>query len=285
MHPQIDAARCTACGLCASDCIYDAIRVREDAAEAVPGSRCSECGHCVAICPTGAVSLPHLGEAPRIGERPTPAQLAALMKGRRSTRWFRDEPLPRETIDELLETAAHAPSGCNARPVSVTVVVDPFVRRQIEDQVQRLAKPAARLLAAPGLLTALKHAPFLEARRMADPDLVSSMQMLKSNKTLTRPWVTMNAPALLLFHADPTRPTPGEDCVIAADHVSLLAEAMGLGSCWNGVLADFCGRLPHLRRRLGLPAGDRVFAALSLGRPALRFTHEAPRRALPVHYV
>jgi nitroreductase len=51
--------------------------------------------------------------------------LDALWKKRSSTRAFRPEPIPRETLLEMFEAAQHAPSWCNVQPWHVVVTEPP----------------------------------------------------------------------------------------------------------------------------------------------------------------
>ena len=44
------------------------------------------------------------------------------MAGRRSTRAFRPDPVPRETVERILALAARAPSGSNIQPWKVHVL-------------------------------------------------------------------------------------------------------------------------------------------------------------------
>ena len=44
------------------------------------------------------------------------------IKSRRSTRQFKDTPVSKEIIDEILDCGMHAPSGCNTQPWSFIVV-------------------------------------------------------------------------------------------------------------------------------------------------------------------
>ena len=50
--------------------------------------------------------------------------LRQLSRARRSVRWFRDEPVPRELIDRSLEVAAQAPSSCNRQPFRYQIFDD-----------------------------------------------------------------------------------------------------------------------------------------------------------------
>ena len=48
----------------------------------------------------------------------------AILK-RRSIRKFKDTPVPKELVNELLEAACAAPSACNRKPYSIYVVTNP----------------------------------------------------------------------------------------------------------------------------------------------------------------
>jgi MinD superfamily P-loop ATPase len=53
---RIDSSLCTACGLCAQHCRFDALIEDGDAFRVEPG-RCEGCGQCVDVCPESAASL------------------------------------------------------------------------------------------------------------------------------------------------------------------------------------------------------------------------------------
>ncbi len=60
---RIDGGMCTGCGLCASLCRYEAVRI-EGGAFSVDPLRCEGCKVCVALCPEGAIHFPekHCGQ-------------------------------------------------------------------------------------------------------------------------------------------------------------------------------------------------------------------------------
>lgn len=55
---------------------------------------------------------------------PSDQQVAALMRGRRSVRAYKPEPLSPQTIAELLATTTNAPTGKNKRQCLFTVIED-----------------------------------------------------------------------------------------------------------------------------------------------------------------
>jgi nitroreductase len=55
----------------------------------------------------------------------------ALLKGRRSIRRYRPDPVPEEMIEQLLEAGRWAPSASNRQPWAFIVVQDEAVRREV----------------------------------------------------------------------------------------------------------------------------------------------------------
>lgn len=53
------------------------------------------------------------------------------MERRRSVRFFSDEPVPRDLIEEAIRTASTAPSGAHRQPWRFVVVGDPGIKRKI----------------------------------------------------------------------------------------------------------------------------------------------------------
>jgi UDP-glucose 4-epimerase len=53
---RIDPDKCTGCGLCFKNCIYDGLRMKKDKA-VIKQSNCMGCGRCERTCPNKAVSV------------------------------------------------------------------------------------------------------------------------------------------------------------------------------------------------------------------------------------
>jgi len=61
----------------------------------------------------------------------SPESLLALLKGRRSIRRYRPDPVPQEMVMQLLEAGRWAPSASNRQPWDFIVVEDEAVRRRV----------------------------------------------------------------------------------------------------------------------------------------------------------
>ena len=97
----IDHQKCTRDGLCAADCPMSIITMNDHGPEPVAGAEqmCINCGHCTAVCPHGALTLHTmpLEHCPPLqaGWQLQPEQVEQFLKGRRSVRSYKSEPVPR----------------------------------------------------------------------------------------------------------------------------------------------------------------------------------------------
>ncbi|MBP1701032.1 MAG: nitroreductase family protein [Chloroflexi bacterium] len=90
------------------------------------------------------------------------------MQTRRSVRQFSDRAVPREIIEECLQTAGSAPSGANLQPWHFVVISDSAVKRQIRLAAEQEEHEFYTRRAPPEWMAALaplgtdEHKPFLE---------------------------------------------------------------------------------------------------------------------------
>lgn len=137
---QVAENLCIGCGECAADCPFGLIEMRDDLPVLTKEKEagCIQCQHCLAVCSTGALSV--LGHNPAdslplTGGEVAAPQLALLMKGRRSVRRYKKEPVSQEEIDFLLDAVGYAPTGVNSRQVLLTVIDDPQVMDRLRAKI------------------------------------------------------------------------------------------------------------------------------------------------------
>ena len=266
----VDATKCGLCGRCVEACPAGLVGLTPGSPGPIPIDRgdgaCFDCGHCVAACPTGAFA--HRNASPEaclpIPENAaiTAEQVGRLMRGRRSIRNFTGETVDRETMEELLDIARYAPSGCNAQPVHWLVLHDTSqVRRVSELTVAGLRQIAAREPAS-ALSEVLRR---LVSRWDEGIDVVAR-----------------GAPHLILAYAPKDDPLAPSACVIAQTYLELAADAYGFGTCRMGLIDMTANAWPPLRQFLSLPADHVVWASMAIGRPAFPYVRIPPRKPLRI---
>ena len=268
---RVDEERCIQCGECVLDCPGGVIVMDGGCPRVVNEAGCIRCQHCLAVCPTAAVSV--LGKDPDQSlalkdYRPDAAGLATLIKGRRTVRRYRDQDLSPALIDELLDTACHAPTGVNANAVLFTVVKERAVLHRLrEELITRLAalKAADRLPAG------------MAARYLGW--VVTAWQQ-EGKDVLFR-----GAPHLLITSAPADAPCPTQDNIIALTTFQLVAHARGLGTVWDGICMMALAACPELVPKLGIPATHTLGYAMAFGEPAVTYHRTVQRGPAQVNVV
>ena len=261
---------CTRCGHCATVCPLRIIQLPEGG---LPprftddgAGRCIACGHCEAVCPTAALSLdnPRLdpSASPPPGGALAPGDLDAYLRMRRSVRHFRPDPVPRETIEALLDVARYAPTGSNRQGVKWLVIHDTA-------EVRRLTGLAV------DWFRAQQESDSPLSRHFNIPAMIRSWR--RGNDPICR-----NAPHLVIPYTDRQHPTADVDAIIAAAHLDLAAPAHGVGTCWCGFFQMAAEAWEPLQRALELPEGHRPGYTILLGYPAASFRRPPRRNRLHV---
>lgn len=245
---QIDKGKCKRDGICAAVCPAEVIRFDGEKfpVEGAGAERgCIACGHCVAACPTEALSNSRVtGCLPFEKNLKTDVKaLEQFLKMRRSVREFKPTPVPRETLEQVIDTARWAPSAGNSQPVRWLVVEDPEVMEK---------------------LSGLVAGAFRTSREIYFKRLVDAWDQ-------GRDIILFNAPHLIVAHAPPLNLFSPVNCVIALTYLELAAKANGLGTCWAGFFVSASAYEKGIAECLGLPQEHTIFGAVMIGYPKFHY--------------
>ncbi|NDV28103.1 nitroreductase family protein [Desulfovibrio sp. JC010] len=270
---KVNEELCIRCGKCITDCPPMCISMQEGDFPVIQDEgKCMRCQHCLAICPTGAISI--MGAAPSDSielqyELPTAHSMEALIKGRRSIRKYKKKALDDKTITKLLETAFHAPTGVNAQGVFFTATATAEATEELRKEIY--TKLDAML-----------------AKGGYDEKDLRYIYMNMANKAFKEhdmDIILRGAPHILIASAPKTVPLPKEDCIIALTTFDLLAQTMGVGTLWDGMLKwcvnDF---FPELAAKLGVPEDHEIGYTMVFGRPAVQY-HRTVQRTPKINLV
>lgn len=263
MQFNVDKELCIQCGECVTDCPYSILEMVDDypAVNKEKEGQCIECQHCFAVCAPGALSILGLkpeDSTPLEGNLPDPAALETLMKGRRSVRRYKDEPVETALIDQIMDTVRNAPTGVNNRGVLFTLVEDQAAMAKLRTETyEGLRKTVAAGALPPGL-------EFFEGILNAYDNGVDIL--------------FRNAPHFLVASSPKKSPSPMADCMIALTYFELLAANHGLGTVWDGLakwaLLDLA---PESGKLLGIPEDHTVGYMLAFGKPAVKYHRTSQR--------
>lgn len=103
--------------------------------------------------------------------------------------------------------------------------------------------------------------------------------------TVTINQVLRNCPAVMLLHGPTSEPVVAENCLIAAFHAILMAQVLGIGTCFNNIIPPACNRVPAIRNLLDLPADREIYASVTMGYSKYQFKEIPPRKLLEIRYL
>lgn len=256
-HITIAPDKCTGDGLCVLACPRGLFELRDGKAVVLPEAVeiCIGCGHCVAVCPAAAVSLRDMNpddcEYIEPGMRLFPDTVEQFLMTRRSCRAFKDDPVAKETLEEIMDLTRWAPSAVNRQPVEWIFFQKREDVRKVAEAVVEWARDAAANL-APG------------PNRDRLVKLVHGWQLGKDH-------VCRGAPHLVLAHAPAGVPLMAQDVTCAVMYLELGVHAHRLGACWAGFVMLAAKQSSALQDLLNLPDGHELYGGLMLGHPRYRF--------------
>ena len=184
------------------------------------------------------------------------------IRRRRSIRNYKPDPVPKEVLDKLLEALRLAPSAGNRQPYKFIIVLDEETRKKL----------AAACRFNPGRLNGQEF--------IADAPVVI-VACGSVRKAITRYYKDGEVFLTIGTIPEEIDKDPIEydntmpiDLAIALDHLTLVAAAEGLGTCWVGGLDEL-----EVRRLLSIPNDMRVPIVMTVGYP-VSWPEPRPRKPL-----
>jgi nitroreductase len=246
---------------------------------------CNLCGHCVALCPTEAIVHHKMDEdnflpVDRKLNFDTD-QFIHFLRKRRSHRHFKEEKVRRQDLETLADVCRYAPTGSNRQAVELKIIQDP-------EKIARLSNHAMDYFI--GLIDQVDaRVARLEADGKQVPrsvrDLHTNLLRYKGMEVARKIGLDVifySAPAVIVFHSSDAATTPKDDCVIAAQTISMTAMTMGIETCYIGLFTNASSAHPPILEELKLPAGHEVYSTLIIGYPKIRFFKTVDRKPIKV---
>lgn len=206
------------------------------------------------------------------------AQLARLMASRRSCRTFLDKPVDQAALEDLIKMGCLAPSATNCQLWTFTLVPTRqaviALGKSIRNFYQGLNAAAEKswlrgflkLVGRPELDRYFRNYYAMVRQGMAEFDQTGTDRLFHG------------APAAIVVGCSSGASLPAEDALLATQNILLAAHSMGLGSCLIGIAAEAMKRDRSLRRAMGVPDDEAVYAVIALGYPAGHYQRCASRQ-------
>ena len=272
--PRIIAEKCIQCGQCVAVCPSFVIHWVDEKAKVARGEWCLGCGHCGAVCPTEAIlqeatsyeGYPSGGASPAT----SPESLGTLLRERRSVRKYKEDAVPREVIEKILEAGRYAPTGSNSQNVHYLVLTSQEriseLRRMTLGFYEKIFTRARGKLGG-FLLGLISGRRTIEYLRESLPKVEHAYEEMKKGKDI----LFYHAPALILAHAESWDSNSPFNCSAALYNCSLMAHTLGLGCCFNGFLVNAANRDRKIKKWLAIPPDHKCYAAMTVGYPGVKY--------------
>lgn len=261
----IDYEKCSNCNICLTTCFY--LRRDKEKNKVVyndPMNFCNLCGHCIGRCPEDAIIYEDMGEAYAYEGVRKPETIISydtlykFLRANRSTRLYRKKNVPVEILEKVFEAMTHAPTGSNLRSERFTILSNQEIIKKLSDAVQE------ELLKDPK-----KQYEDIFPKKQYE-DIFSRLANLFRNP------IFFDAPHLIIV--DSMRDTNSEEnnIGIIITYGRLAAQALGVGTCWNGWTKHAMMNNSKIKELAGIK-GKRM-GLFTIGYPANIKYHRSPPR-------
>ncbi|MFT4279140.1 MAG: nitroreductase [Rhodopseudomonas sp.] len=201
-----------------------------------------------------------------------------VVRGRRSIRGYKPDPVPRELIEEILELAMRAPSSMNSQPWNFTVLTgEPLDRIRAGNTERNLAGvPHSREFRIGQPFAG----PHRERQITVAKQLFSAMGIARDDQAKRQDWVLrgfrqFDAPVCIIITYDRTLSDSDDtpfDCGAVTNALVNAAWSRGLGAVINsqGIMQS-----PVVREHAGIAEDQVIMKAIALGWPDDEFPANA----------
>ena len=264
---SVDITKCIECGACSEVCPLKLIEFENGS---IPKNVvwakkvCINCGHCVAVCPAGALSINAMPfeECTLIKDELNinKEQVEQLLKSRRSIRSYKDKPVSKGAIEDLIDIARYAPTAHNFQPVKWKIIYNKNKVVKLKDMVIDWMKES------------------IDQNTELSKKL--SMQHIVQGCDMGIDIILREAPHVIIAYASKEDRTAKDSCRLAMTYLELASFACGFGACWGGFLDLALSLYPPIQEALELPEGNISYASMMLGHPKYNY-RRIPLRKTP----
>jgi nitroreductase len=179
-----------------------------------------------------------------------------VIRERRTTRRFKAEQIKEEELQTIIEAGIYAPSAHNKQSWNFTVIQNADLIEELNIESKEAAKNFTDEI----------------INKMANNDKFNAFY---------------GAPTVIIVSGDKNGLMPQVDCAAATENMLIAAEALGIGSCWNGFVSILFNseKGAEYKSKLNIPEGYTPYYAVLLGYKDARISNAPERKADSVQYI
>ncbi len=170
---------------------------------------------------------------------------------RRSVRFYKDEPVPRDQMEAIIKAGNYAPTGAGTQMWRFVIIENAKFRKKLAE----LALPRYEkwMETAPPMLKAVRE---------------------KIDSEVEDP-VYYSAPAVVFVIGSGM--SSDFDCSMVCENMMLAAKSLGIGSCWV-YFGQLVVGVPEVKEALEMQEGEKVYGPILLGYPQEDLPERAPKK-------
>jgi nitroreductase len=181
-------------------------------------------------------------------ERMVMNEVIEAINSRRSTRCYEQKPVPKDTLNQIIEAGNQAPftSVTRSQPWRFVVVEDPEFKKKLFQTAFPFWKNS------------------VDGMKEKFPELYKMATLLYDAMDEPKDVIYYNAPAIVFVIG----PAAGGaiSCALACENIMIAAQSFGLGSCYTGFGALVKGNADVVKA-LELKDGEAIYGPILLGYP------------------
>lgn len=277
--------------LCIEVCPCNIIGVNGDGVVSFLPERtsiCLHCGQCMAICSTKAVKINELSYDKDIFDLPENDvdhnRYISFISNRRSIRNFKETPVSKAIIQQILDSVSYAPFGSEPEKVNIAVINSrktietalPFIEGFLDDIIRWIENPIASYM--------IKRKRGQETFNTIKHHLYP-ISKLENYKLKHGDRITRNAPAILVLHADKGAEEHTNNSLIYATYIMLAAHSLGLGATMVGIVPAAINKVSEVRDIFDIPEEHEAVISVIIGYPKHKYKRAIRRKVQAIHWV
>jgi nitroreductase/NAD-dependent dihydropyrimidine dehydrogenase PreA subunit len=251
MTIAVDRNKCKQCGVCfkmmKGYCI-----TQKDGFPVFDETVCNTCQKCVSICPSQAITVngvypKKIDETKQVDSE----QIYALFEKRRSTKHFKEKPIPKEIIEKIVSVAKYAPN--QNKNLSVLVIDEKQLINEIDKSAIAFVKTMHRIL--------FGFRPVELLIRLFYKDIGTIKRKMELNSF--QRVIYENTQVIIIVTGNQKIPVTERSAPYMLATIMYMAESLGIGNCLMDSIHLALRTNRKLRKRLKIE--EDVFGVLTLG--------------------